>query len=397
MPQSLLTSENGVLGLQIFKSNSNSVATLVDHEWTRSYIDEICVEELLELSLLEISPPGPRVQRRRRGNSRLSKQYRLTNQMGVMMLQKPRIGYFSNPESYRCIETITATKSTARSSHNRTTIMSLPVELRQRIYHYLLVSSSFPVICPHVKDLRILTHINHCGSLEIFPQILATCHQINEEGTPILYGENLFYREFYWRIRRNAEGKAYPVPLSRSCRLRARNLMFVQRVSLLSQCRQWLQNGDLKVLRDFPSLRELRFNIFLNDPPSGVDLDILWQKVMKSIDRKRPILQRLDCGIVLDFDTNFHSWGRRSRERNGGWEFSLHRQKKGQLEKWIEEEGLFSNQHIAWSFNTIISQHGSCYRSMKLVIDNRRNASRRREIQCIMADGSETKLTTEPA
>ena len=79
----------------------------------------------------------------------------------------------------------------SNSSNTRPlSFLDLPAELRNHIYRILLVSRLIPA-------LRKLCVRNHCSdyalpTLPIHPALLATCRQIHEEATPLLYGENTF-------------------------------------------------------------------------------------------------------------------------------------------------------------------------------------------------------------
>ena len=77
----------------------------------------------------------------------------------------------------------------------------LPPEIRLIIYRHLLVSNDFHIrysICPSNKGLRIVARDNSYTALKLYPEILKTCHLINQEATLILYGENVFAWEFFW-------------------------------------------------------------------------------------------------------------------------------------------------------------------------------------------------------
>lgn len=69
--------------------------------------------------------------------------------------------------------------------------MDLSPELRNRIYEYALVSS---------EDLLVgfrKTYSWFWSGYGLCPNLLATCRQINQEATPVLYGANTFCVRFH--------------------------------------------------------------------------------------------------------------------------------------------------------------------------------------------------------
>ena len=70
-----------------------------------------------------------------------------------------------------------------------TTILTLPRELRDEIYDYLAISLSFA--------------------------FLLTCHQINEEGTPLLYKYGIYHRRALIHRKENLPPRPKPVPIAK--------------------------------------------------------------------------------------------------------------------------------------------------------------------------------------
>ncbi|OTA22233.1 hypothetical protein BTJ68_15224 [Hortaea werneckii EXF-2000] len=76
-------------------------------------------------------------------------------------------------------------------------LLSLPPELRNEIWRYLLVPATSPASSLHAVDRKAQ---HHCSSLgrgsserpRICANVLRICKQANTEATPILYGENIF-------------------------------------------------------------------------------------------------------------------------------------------------------------------------------------------------------------
>ncbi|OCK79221.1 hypothetical protein K432DRAFT_383284 [Lepidopterella palustris CBS 459.81] len=87
---------------------------------------------------------------------------------------------------------VTAPKINRRPSNDsqqlRIGFMSLPPELRNKVYRLLFVAS---------RELNFVSPDNFCLS----SAFLRTCRQVHDEGTSILYGENSFHFERHWRMR----------------------------------------------------------------------------------------------------------------------------------------------------------------------------------------------------
>ncbi|KAI6818711.1 hypothetical protein KC365_g13109 [Hortaea werneckii] len=75
-------------------------------------------------------------------------------------------------------------------------LLSLPPELRNEIWRYLLVHATSPASRLHAVDRKEQHHCSPAGrelrESHICTNLLRTCKQANAEATPIFYGENTF-------------------------------------------------------------------------------------------------------------------------------------------------------------------------------------------------------------
>ncbi|KAH6971631.1 hypothetical protein BKA56DRAFT_621350 [Ilyonectria sp. MPI-CAGE-AT-0026] len=393
MSQYILASCNGLLCLEKPKPNANRIFLQAEHEWTKSDLDEICQDLFKAVSLESPSQDVLKRQESRGTSKQPTKQRRLVNRDGIITIWSPPTKYPLREGS--CALATCSLESTMNLS-SQAHILALPVELRLRIYRHLLILEDFrlPTFYPSIGSLRTLARTQQHKSLGISAQVLATCRQINREGTPMLCGENLFRREFYWP-RKWYKKRQYFWPVSDSCRLKTENLHSVSRISIFRQYEQWLlDNGDLKVFRDFPALRELHMGINFADLAKGVDLQVLWQDVLKSVSRKQPKLDRLKCCAPLAFDRDYRNWCQRCWSRP--LDFSLHQIKRRQFEEWIRAENLFPDQQLTWSFTTSTSQYAGPSCSVELVIDTKRNTKQTR-IPCRIAGDGDEQFSLEAA
>lgn len=69
-------------------------------------------------------------------------------------------------------------------------LLSLPAEIRNQIWHYILVQCRTPILPTH-NFQAALANTKTLQS-RFCANILKTCKRINIEATPILYGENVF-------------------------------------------------------------------------------------------------------------------------------------------------------------------------------------------------------------
>lgn len=172
--------------------------------------------------------------------------------------------------------------------------LSLPVEIRLLIYPHLLISPLRFInrtICRSLRNQpEIIRFKFENGSDEyhqIYPEIVATCSLINREGTPILYGKNMFW----WLI-------IYPTDIRiLSCCGLAQHIHLITRICLFRPCSWWFSNGqtELRIFRKFPSLKELHIDVELSDFLSNADFPVEWKLTMVSAAQKQPKLTRVSC------------------------------------------------------------------------------------------------------
>ncbi|KAK7428367.1 hypothetical protein QQZ08_005124 [Neonectria magnoliae] len=380
MFQCSLVDINGVLGLGRSCRETRDLCPLDNHPWIASELDNISVEELIDSTATKrrsgLSHPSvvPETPQRIRGVlSTPTRQYHFSKQDGVIVLRRPIHRHHPSLGHEGGEASASATKCTNGSSQSQVSILTLPPELRLRIYHYLLVSGrdyDCPIICPNTDHFRIVAGANKSGSRVLYAEILITCRLINREGTPVLYGENMFSQEFYWPRRWHvSKNRKLQWPLSDSSPLRAaRGLQYISRVCISQQHHQWLRNGELKVLRDFPSLTELHININMCDKTANLDPEVLWKDAMRSAGKKQPRLKSVKCRLGLAYDDDYRSWLERCRGRR--LDFSLHHAIKKQFARWMAEESLFSHRSIAWCFVTHVSEYAGPSCSIEFLIDD---------------------------
>ncbi|KAL2671323.1 hypothetical protein Neosp_013905 [[Neocosmospora] mangrovei] len=271
-------------------------------------------------------------------------------------------------------------------------LFKLPVEIRLCIYRHLLTTQGLAVLCPDPDGFRILPREYYDGSFELYPEILTTCRQINREGTPILYSENGFRREFLWRRSWTKYGRK-PYPRDESSPLREANLLCISQVRIFRSYNQWFRYDNLKVLYDFPNLRELQVHIDDNDIWGELDPGRHWKNSMRAIDRDRPDLSIVKTQIRLAFDRRYREWCNRCTNRR--LDFSVHRIKKDELEQWMRREGLFAGRGLVWSFSTQTSEYCGPSCIVALTVDSsRRDAD---TIECRIESEQGTEFSTEPA
>ncbi|KAH8694600.1 hypothetical protein BGZ61DRAFT_32902 [Ilyonectria robusta] len=188
MSQYILASSSGLLCLEKPKPNANPIFLQAEHEWTKSDLDEICQDLFKAVSLESPSQDSRTRQEKRATSKRPTKQGRLVNRDGIIIWSPPSK---YPPRAGSCALASCSLESTMNFSSSQAHILALPVELRLRIYRHLLILEDFrlPTFYPSIGSLRTLARAKQRESLGISAQVLATCRQINWEGTPMLYGE----------------------------------------------------------------------------------------------------------------------------------------------------------------------------------------------------------------
>ncbi|KAM5364442.1 hypothetical protein ACJZ2D_011502 [Fusarium nematophilum] len=379
---------NGSLGFERPRLVCRPPALTCGKEWLKSDLDDIGHD----LFPSPVGRPASRQRAPRYPRSYWSywSQYRLVNLDGVVTVQLPRPWRRDSPE--------TATGLTSKKI-NGTAILKLPVEIRLCIYKYLLIFDRCPTLCSDLSALRIMRP--DIGDLPygLHPQILATCRQINREGTPMLYSENVFHRQFLWRISYSMSA-IRPWPRFDSSPLTAANLSSVSHIRLFRGYNRWFtSSGYLKPLREFPSLRELRIYIDLNDRSDGVSLMRLWKDSIAAVSEHRPDLVCFKAQLRLAFDQEYTAWCERHRGKNikgEGMDFSIHRAKKAKLEEWMRAQRLFEGRELAWSFTTETSQYvGPCC-LIGFTVDNSHRAEQIDMIRCLTRGDYQSEMSLEP-
>ncbi|RSL68409.1 hypothetical protein CEP54_002907 [Fusarium duplospermum] len=383
MTQCLLSIQNGSLRLEI-PEREHQTQDPSAREWMKSHLDDICLTSFQQSSQLQ-------PHHRSHGNferipKKLRAQNRLVNQDGVIVITNPRTWY----------NQLTGKRVTVdvqpQDQDFRSPFFKLPIELRLCIYRYLLITEGLGVLCPDPNGFRILPREYYDGVFQIHPQILATCRQINQEGSSVLYSENGFRREFLWRRIWTGSGRK-PFPRWDSSPLKDANLHYISRIRIFRSYDGWFRNGNLKVLYDFPNLRELQVHIDENDIWGDLNPDGHWKDSMRAINRDRPDLPCIKTQVRLAFDRRYRAWCDRCTRKP--LDFSLHRIKKDELEKWIRSEGLFSGRELVWSFTTQTSEYCGPSCIVALAVGDSRGKGD--TIECRIKSESGTEYSIEPA
>lgn len=380
MSQYYLIAQNGLLTLHKPERAPLILYSPEDHKWTYTDIDEIEVEELLEeLASLRLQnfatirhvpqnrkwapPPPPLIQ------------YKLENENGILILRKRKYMHQHIPSRRDDNESSFHGELITKSFNSKGSFLVLPPELRILVYRHLLVC--YPTAIPHpicrcASSFRIIIRKDIYSGYRLYPQILVTCRQINLEASPILYRENMFNQE-YFSPRTLKDRRLCPVPLLDTRRL-GEKVQFISRIRIFRQYRNiLLGNGQLKIFQSFPSLAEVKIDFDLNDSVSELDLNTLWREVMKSLNRRQPKLKRVESWIRLPlFDDDYREWVK--NQKGTSLDFSLHKRKKRDIEKWMEEEQLFVGRHLAWSFETLASEYCAASCEITLVVADIENA-----------------------
>ncbi|KAH6867399.1 hypothetical protein B0T10DRAFT_502432 [Thelonectria olida] len=387
MPQCFLTLRNGYLCFEEPERDLNPLFPTGETEWVKSDLDDIG-QDVFQAFFTKALSSCPRNDKTPNFSKRYRSQCRLVNLEGDVAVRRPPIDYSDSPDD---VETTTANMIGNHQKQPQISFMTVPVEIRLFVYRHLLISNGFPVICPESSGFRLLGPEYYDPSYWLHPQILATCRQINEEGTQILYSGNVFRRQFLWRSFMTRSGTR-PWPRYDSSPLRTANVEHISRARLFRDYHLWFRdNLDLKVLQDFPSLRELQLRI---DESDVSDLKTLLTRIIRAIrDHQKPIL--LKTQIRLTFNHDYIAWCQSCR--NSPLSFSFHRTKKTDLETCLRAQGLVLDRELAWTFTTQVSQWcGPCC-SVGFTFDSGHSAARTDTIKChIDGDGS-AQVTTEPA
>ncbi|KAL6862881.1 hypothetical protein ACO1O0_003120 [Amphichorda felina] len=227
-------------------------------------------------------------------------------------------------------------------------LLDIPLELRLEIYRELLLAGDYIPIYSIEDHLFFLItgSDDDNGPEDVWPQILATCSQINREGTPILYGENKYLADRYADGDHDyLEGRLFlPFPLLNQHHIADVRLSYGYN-SNPENAFDW--DGELWAMRAFPSLKTLVVHFHIGGY-SRFDTEEVWLRVMRSADRKLLPPKRLQCDLGISMADKDHQEWFQSRKRKLG--FSLHEKKKAHCQDMMEREGLFRDRRIAWDF-----------------------------------------------
>ena len=94
--------------------------------------------------------------------------------------------------------------STASNSTSKASFLTLPAELRNKIYSSLL--------CPDPESPRTLYHDRHGRKkpLGVYPSVLRTNKQVHAEALPFLYERNTFVIDYSSAVVQQCTGGSYP-------------------------------------------------------------------------------------------------------------------------------------------------------------------------------------------
>ena len=383
MVQTFMSQNNGLVTLE--KPLQPAQVNANEGEWIKSDLDAICLD-LHQSSLYSL----PQNVRERAFMDKYSRRYRsqcrLVAHDGSIVVRKPSEYPPDQPHESRAI------RLQSNSSQSGSILLSIPVEIRLYIYRYLLVSNIPSVVCPVPYGFRLLSPDYSESPLYIYPQILSTCQQINQEATSMLYSENIFRRKFYWRRTYNRKGKQVPWPRSDSSPIAHANLQCLSRIRVFRDYDQWFRDGKFKVISDFPSLKELQVHIDLNDLSNGVNLEKLWKDSMRAIHCDCSTLTCLRTRLRLRFDQRYKDWCNSCAGKQ--LNFNLHRDKKCELERWMHLEGLFAGKKVSWVFETEVSEYTGPSCVIGFTVEHR-SALVANHIKCCLNEHGEKKFYTE--
>ncbi|GIZ47680.1 hypothetical protein CKM354_001076500 [Cercospora kikuchii] len=135
--------------------------------------------------------------------------------------------------------------------------LDLPPELRNRIYELaLIVRHPDPVICVgylHVDQWRISKerYPSSLRQLKMTPSILATCRQVQQEASPVLYGNNPFLMAPHASSLRYLPNSTPPLP---------KTFRAIRTVKLCRQANQTVVKSLLLILQNMLNLDALCIN-----------------------------------------------------------------------------------------------------------------------------------------
>ena len=357
--QSHFVSNHGNLHLYV---PSRSVPELTSQAWTTSHLDDI---------QLDYEYHSPELESWSERKSEFSRSYktqsRLASRNGALVLVHAQ----PNP-------------TTKNFSSGFSSFMSLPVEVRLGIYHHLLVSENLPVLCSSGR-FRVLAEELYDSDLKIHPQILQTCKRVNAEATEILYAANVFRRRFYWPVTYGRRGRSKHLPLKESSPISAANLDSITKIRLFREHNAWLRNGRLRVLDEFPRLRELQIHMDMNYAENSSSA---LKETLLAIHRHHRHLPSLTVKLRLPFNQAWKDWCNEYTNKPMG--FSLHMRKMQELQDWMTSAGnIFTGRQTNWTFLINLAPH--CGPSATVIFSTGLFGAEEAHVSCcIDIDGKKT-------
>jgi hypothetical protein len=189
-------------------------------------------------------------------------------------------------------------------------------------------------------DKNIINNKNKVNP--IFPAILECCREINEEGSAILYGKNMFeierYRSCYPVVETWSPGQT--------------NLTSVTRLSLLS-C-SWLkclqERKTLELMDLFPALREV--NIRLED--------VLVEEWVAFLEEACDRLHRmkkftLEIHVSQKAGTVICEQWRGSGAAAEKWCLETYK------EPFLKQQDVWKNREVRWEFDEVTDSYARCH------------------------------------
>ncbi|KAI4640425.1 hypothetical protein J4E93_008631 [Alternaria ventricosa] len=159
-----------------------------------------------------------------------------------------------------------------------TSLLTIPAEIRNQIYEYVLVDDRPIVIVDNADDSAIKT-----SSFSGSPAIIQTCRQIYHEAIGVLYGQNVF--RFEYRILVHKRGRI---------------------LSPIDAYRKWTRD----IGSSLSKLRTVAIRMDMPDLPDEWDNPSLWDDFYRSSQKNIKITPLLDvfwygvaCGLSVRFES----------------------------------------------------------------------------------------------
>ncbi|KAE9364411.1 hypothetical protein N431DRAFT_431294 [Stipitochalara longipes BDJ] len=211
-----------------------------------------------------------------------------------------------------------------------TTFLRFPPEVRLQIYGYLLISVETVQreICP-VK--LCLVERSWQPRLRIFPAILECCRKINEEGSAVLYGKNLFEVESHTRHYSTAATWS-PARV---------NLLSITWLNLtyIPGCECFQDRKMLSIMDRFPALRGVMIRLS----------DVLveeWETFLKDVCEGFQRMKR----FILDIHVNDTAGGVIYRQWRGSSMTDEEMCLRTYQGPFWKQQDIWKNRGVSWKF-----------------------------------------------